>query len=122
MEELLKEKNLKVTKNRIKVIEYIKNKKYVSLEEIINNLNIDKSTIYRIIEIFLENDILTTITIDNEKKYVLSTEHIHILKCIKCNNQTEIDTCPFEKEKYDDFIVLKHSVIIEGICKKCQKK
>ena len=53
MESILKEKKLKVTKNRLKVLEYIDKNEYVTLNELIKNLNIDKSTIYRIIDVLL---------------------------------------------------------------------
>ena len=72
MESILKEKKLKVTKNRLKVLEYINKNEYVTLNELMKNLNIDKSTIYRIIDVLLENDIITTITFENETKYSLS--------------------------------------------------
>ena len=54
MESILKEKKLKVTKNRLKVLEYINKNEYVTLNELMKNLNIDKSTIYRIIDVLLE--------------------------------------------------------------------
>ena len=56
MESILKEKKLKVTKNRLKVLEYINKNEYVTLNELIKNLNIDKSTIYRIEEMYAENN------------------------------------------------------------------
>ncbi len=122
MESILKEKKLKVTKNRLKVLEYINKNEYVTLNELIKNLNIDKSTVYRIIDVLLENDIITTITFENETKYSLSKEHLHILECVKCHKKKKIETCPFDKTNYNDFIITKHSVVIEGICKNCQKK
>lgn len=121
MEQILKDHNLKVTKNRLLILEYIKRKKYIILNELLE-LNIDKSTIYRIIDIFVNNNIIDIINFENEKKYTLSQKHFHILKCIVCHNQTEIDMCPFDKSNYKDFVITKHSVIIEGICKKCQQK
>lgn len=67
MESILKEKKLKVTKNRLKVLEYINKNEYVTLNELMKNLNIDKSTIYRIIDVLLENDIITTITFEMKR-------------------------------------------------------
>ena len=43
MESILKEKKLKVTKNRLKVLEYINKNEYVTLNELIKNLNIQKN-------------------------------------------------------------------------------
>lgn len=122
MENILRNNNLKITKNRILVLNYINDKKYVSLKELVNNLNIDKSTIYRIIDILCENNILESMILDEERKYFLANKHIHILKCIKCHKEININTCPIEKENYHDFYIMKHFLIIEGLCKKCQKK
>ena len=60
MEQILKDHNLKVTKNRLLILEYIKRKKYITLNELLE-LNIDKSTIYRIIDIFVNNNIIDII-------------------------------------------------------------
>lgn len=122
MENILKEKNLKITKNRILILNFINDKKYATINDIMDNLNIDKSTIYRIIKIFIEKDILSKVTYSDEECYTLTQNHLHILKCVICHNQTEINTCPFDMQNYNDFIITKHSLIIEGICKNCQKK
>lgn len=122
MENILKNKNLKITKNRLQVLNYINAKKYVSLKEMVNNLDIDKSTIYRIVDIYCENNILESLILDEERKYFLTNKHLHILKCIKCHQELEITSCPIEKNNYNDFLIMKHFLIIEGICKKCQKK
>lgn len=121
MENILKEKKLKITKNRILILNFIDEKKYVTINDVMDNLNIDKSTIYRIIKILIEKDILSKLTYSNEEFYTLTQNHLHILKCVICHNQTEINTCPFDNGNYNDFIITKHSLIIEGICKNCQK-
>ena len=58
VEELLKKHNLKITKNRVKVINtIIELEDKSTIHNIVNNTDIDKSTIYRILNILINNNI-----------------------------------------------------------------
>lgn len=125
--DILKNNNLKVTKQRLEVLDMIN---ILGIDSSIKNIsnritNMDKSTIYRILNILYENGILEKIIGKYDQIiYVISDEHKHYMKCLKCGSITEIDKCPFDNNKnnsyIDGFKVIRHSLIIEGICKNCQ--
>ena len=123
--DILKNNNLKVTKQRIEILDMIN---ILGLNSSIKNISskitdMDKSTIYRILNILYENGILEKIIgKDNQIIYVISDEHKHYMKCLKCGSIQEIDKCPFDdnNSNINGFKVIRHSLIIEGICKNCQ--
>ena len=120
---ILKEHGLKETKQRLEIVELFKNNNALTVKEIKNLVDMDNSTIYRIIELFVRHNILIMDVDDNQEiRYALRTHHKHHLKCIKCHNIVEIDECPLENSKsLNGFIILDHHLDVEGICKDCQK-
>lgn len=123
VEELLKKHNLKITKNRVKVINtIIELEDKSTIHNIINNTDIDKSTIYRILNILINNNILEKdINYDGEDYYVLKNNHKHYIKCVKCNKTIKLDKCPIDIININDFKIINHNLKIEGICKKCRE-
>lgn len=122
---ILKNHNMKVTAPRIAIIDTIMtldNK--ATIKNICKLLpDIDKSTIYRNIENLEEsNIIIKTINNNSEIAYELKGTHRHYLNCVKCKKRKTINYCTFEEEELDGFIVLDHTLIVDGICEKCQKK
>lgn len=128
IEDVLKENNLKVTKQRVLVLNTINDlNNNATIKNILkeNYGQLDKSTIYRIIDLLLANNIIDKeINFDNEIIYQLKKNHKHILNCVKCHNRVEVTECPFENEIHNiaGFTILNHSLNIDGICQKCQKK
>jgi Fur family ferric uptake transcriptional regulator len=81
--------------------------------------DIDKSTIYRILDLFLKENIIKVEIINNEKNYIINNnEHVHYINCIKCHKKEKIDVCPLKEIK--DFKIVSHNISIDGICKDCQ--
>lgn len=83
------------------------------------------STIYRILDAFTENDMVTKTTIlDSDKNlFELSkNEHSHYAVCLGCHMMVPISHCPIKNQipKVDDFEVTGHKVEIYGYCKKCR--
>lgn len=127
---LLKEHGLKETKQRKKIIEVIdKLQDNSTITNIINNCKNDMnvSTIYRVIDSLLENNIIeTNLNYNNELYYSKKEEHGHYFTCIKCHKREKINDCPLEKtdkylEENKGYTILNHIVQIEGICKKCKR-
>lgn len=121
MEELLKKNNLKITKQRLEILDII-NKLDIEAtnKNILNKINIDKSTVYRTIETLLKNNILeTSINYKNELYYQIKKEHKHYIKCIKCHQKEEINICPVEDLEKKGFKIITHKIEIDGICNKC---
>lgn len=120
-ENILKEKKIKITKQRIKVLDYIIKNKTFSLKELVKTFNeIDQSTIYRMLLLFENNDIIIKNVINHEIIYTIKNHHHHFIECVLCHKKEELDICPY------NFIDLKGFKIndlekINGLCSSCQE-
>ena len=123
MNELLKEHNLKVTNQRVDVLNAINELKLdASIKNIIDKVKMDQSTVYRIIKTLESNNIIEKNILNEEVVYLIKEEHKHYFKCVKCNHITEIEHCPIDLSKdLNGYKVLSHSLMIDGICVDCQK-
>lgn len=123
VEDILKNNNLKITKQRIDVLKsIIKLEDNATITNIINNCNMDKSTIYRILNTLVKhNIIIKDVNYNNDDYYMLKSHHKHYIKCVKCNKMQVLDNCPFDNIKVDNYEIIKHSLKIEGICKDCME-
>lgn len=124
MKEILKNNNLKITQPRTEILEII-NKLDIeaTIKNILDKTQIDKSTVYRTIQTFLEKNIIeTSINYKNELYYQIKQEHKHYIKCIKCHKKEEINICPVEDLEKKGFKIITHTIEIDGICNKCQEK
>ncbi len=126
VEEILRKNNLKITKHRIEVYNIIKDNDLITLKDIYNKLNIDKVTIYRIIKLFLKNNLIIKNIDDLDTYYSVNLkEHSHYMTCTSCHKKIKIDICPIEDEieKICDssgFELKSHSINLEGLCKSCK--
>ena len=123
VEDILKKNNLKVTKQRIDVLKsIIKLEDTATITNIIYNCNIDKSTIYRILNVLVKhNIIIKDVNYNNDDYYMLKNNHKHYIKCVKCNKTIKLDKCPIDVININDFEIINHNLKIEGICKKCRE-
>ena len=126
MNELFKNKGIKCTKQREKVLSII-NEKPVTIKEILDSKeDIDTSTVYRILELFLEKELIIKIVDGSEVYYAVNDTHSHYVNCIKCHKKEKINYCYMEKmedkiEKDLGYTLVSHNLIIDGICPKCKK-
>ena len=122
LEDILKSKNLKVTKQRINVLKNIvKLEDDATIINIINSCNMDTSTVYRIINTFItHNIIIKDVNYNNNDYYMLKSNHKHYIKCVKCNKKILFDSCPIDNIKVNDYEIINHSLKIEGICNECR--
>lgn len=124
IEEYFKEKNIKLTKQRKLIFDIIDEYDEVTFKNIKNKCNneMNNSTIYRIIELFLDNNIIVK-TLNDEIYYSINkNEHKHYIYCVKCHKKTLINICPIDSIKNTGYKVLSHQIQINGICSDCQKK
>lgn len=123
VEELLKKNNLKVTKQRVGVLKSIINlEDNATIHNIVSSVDIDKSTIYRILNTLINHNIIEKdINYDNLDYYKIRSNHKHYIKCVKCKKISELKNCPFDNMNVGDFEIINHSLKIEGICKECKE-
>lgn len=129
IEEIFKENNLKLTKPRKLIYEIISDSNNEpTLKNIIKNSEnkINITTIYRILEIFLEKNLIEKKIDLNKNIYyeIKLKEHVHFINCIKCHKRTKIDSEEiklFEQKVSKDYKVISHDIEFKGICKNCIK-
>ncbi len=104
----------------------------LSINEIYNNIlcelpRIAKSTIYRNIDLLLEQNLIEKHHInDNEICYLYKNnkgEHAHFIICDECKKIYNLPTCPIKEIENsieaEGFIIKDHQIQITGICKSC---
>ncbi|MDY3006428.1 MULTISPECIES: Fur family transcriptional regulator [Anaerococcus] len=135
IEEILRDKKLRVTKKRILILEIIiANEEPVSAEEIFDickkkNKNLDLSTIYRNLNTMADENLLLKNTNSDGISYFQLNDinHKHFITCISCNRRFILDNCPIhniedEIESETGFLIKGHNFEFTGICPDCQKK
>ncbi|QVK18695.1 transcriptional repressor [Mycoplasmatota bacterium] len=134
-ETLLSKIGLKKTKHRLFLLKLLTaSENPLTAEEIYhyckqNDLSINLSTVYRILDTFLEKGIVIKPIVKEDTKacYKLNHhQHTHYLICHKCQKMVEIDFCPFngfEKtiENETNFTITNHKLELFGICPNCKK-
>lgn len=124
IEEILKKSALKVTKNRLLLLNTIMDlKNDATIKNIIKILNnkMDKSTIYRMITKLLDKKVIDKqINCNNEDYYLIKLNHQHYIHCIKCKKSEPLDECPLDIKYINGYKIVNHSLNIDGICKECQ--
>lgn len=131
MIDLFKKYDLKLTSQRQLVLEAVHNLEDDATATKISEYchgKVNKSTVYRIIDLFLEKGLFEKhLNFNNESYYNISEEHAHYIKCVKCHKREKIDNCPidnFEKklEQQKGYKILNHVIELDVICNDCQSK
>lgn len=131
---IIKDKGLKKTKNRESVLRLLSYQHipvtaddlYIMLKKEL--INIDLSTVYRILNVFVENDLVLKTNISSETRALFEinrSEHKHRLICLGCGKMIEIKGCPlieYEKSvaEMTRFDIMKHKLEISGYCPLCK--
>ena len=130
----LKREGLKVTAQRLAVLNEILNSNehrlsediYIAIKE--NKVNVSRATVYRTLDILVQNGFARKMTLgDGGAKYenkIDSSHHDHLI-CNKCDDIIEFVNDDIERiqdeiaQKFQ-FKLQKHIHQLFGICKKCQ--
>lgn len=130
---LLKTVGLKATPHRLQVYEMLKistvsmtaEKIYKELSTGANSINL--STVYRILDSFVEKQLLTRSCMMDDSKALYEINchvHRHYLICTSCHRRVEINNCPLhrleqEMAKETGFLIEAHRLELYGICPEC---
>lgn len=96
---------------------------YASLSPVIPTLS--KTTVYNTLKLFLENDLVQTVTIeDDELRYDADTSFHYHFKCTDCGSITDVagDVPRVESLLPRGFVLTKTEVSLRGFCATCAKK
>lgn len=90
-----------------------------------DKLQMNLSTVYRAMELFLKEKLINFSTLDKTQYYYIAKdEHTHYMICMKCHNMYEVD-CKIlqlinDAIDQNEFLVKSHDLTIYGYCKNCK--
>jgi Fur family ferric uptake transcriptional regulator len=127
--------NIKKTKPREWVLSVFENaQKPLSAMDICSQVeknggSVWLSTVYRILELFVEKGLVIKTTVMNSDMAVYELnryQHKHYAVCMSCHKIVTMKNCPMEKFvpklEDDDFHVMGHNLEVYGYCRKCSTK
>ncbi|MGB5917784.1 Fur family transcriptional regulator [Arcobacter sp.] len=128
---LLKEFNLKVTPQRIAIVEELYHKGHINIDELYASMlskfpSISLATIYKNVNSMVEKFFISEVKIPNEKSVyeLIKEEHSHLV-CEDCKRIEDIiiDTSSVlkELESQSKFNVKHANVVFTGVCSQCAK-
>lgn len=128
---LLKEYNLKVTPQRVAIVDELYSNGHMNIDELYKKLlekfpSISLATIYKNVNAMVENFFISEVKIPHEKSvYELTkAEHSHLV-CEECQKIEDIiiDTSSVinELNGLSNFHVKNTNVVFTGICSECSK-
>jgi Fur family ferric uptake transcriptional regulator len=133
-EVLLKSNGLKNTKRRNSILEVLaRTPQPITVDQVFlelqkNDVCINISTVYRILETLVSKGLVLKTNIIGENKSLFELnqmEHKHHFICIGCKKMFAVDDCPFEQ--YGELIKAKmgfnvtgHKLEIYGYCRNCK--
>lgn len=128
--DILREHNLKVTPQRLAIAEAIDAKGHMSLDELYGVMlkkfsSISLATIYKNINIMLENAFIQEVKLPQAKSVYELTKEAHAHLCCKvCGSVEDIElhtaSLVQEAQKNSQFAIEGVHVVLNGVCKKCQ--
>ena len=133
LKNILKQHSIKLTHTRIIILKYLlENRYHPSVKEIYKDLSkkypsLSKTTIYNTLKTFIKKNIIIELPLNNEEMLydINLTPHAHF-RCLKCKKiyDISIDKNYFAnfENKLNGNKVYNTLIIIQGLCKNCQKK
>lgn len=128
IKQLLKERNINLSYQRLKVVEYlVQNRCHPTVEQIFTDLQKDiptlsKTTIYNTLRILEEAGLVMVITIDDkETRYDIDTKCHGHFRCESCGIIFDfpIDIEPLIPEDLSGFKINEKNVYFKGLCPEC---
>ena len=126
----LKVKNIRLSHQRLKVLEFLTNYKiHPTVEQIYRALHQDvptlsKTTVYSTLNALADAGMVRVLTIeDNEVRYDITVEDHGHIKCESCGTiyDFDADMSSFHSDGLKDFKITEKNVYFKGICPQCRK-
>ncbi|MGE4319795.1 MAG: Fur family transcriptional regulator [Deferribacterales bacterium] len=130
-DKMLRERELKVTPQRIFILEEIRKMGHAGIEDLHDKVkevysSVSLATIYKNIHILVDENILREVPVHGRKSvYEINIgDHVHMC-CTKCGEITDImniDTRPMilEAERQSGQPYERIAVMLQGVCPKCR--
>lgn len=134
-QQILKEKGVRITRQRLAILEIFREEqKPLSAQIIYNKLKEDDdklqlSTVYRNLNTFVVNNMIRKMEFDLENKEsyfeLQNGEHHHHLVCIECGEIIPL-CCPLKKYEQEigektGYEIKEHRIKLFGICPNCNE-
>jgi Fur family peroxide stress response transcriptional regulator len=127
----LKSKNIKPTIIRVKILEYLNEKKthptaeaiYTKLEKEIPTIS--KTSVYNTLNLFVQSGLIWPISVTGkETRYDIKMSPHHHFLCEKCGQIIDLDMeCIYQKKgNVDGHKITEWHGHFKGVCNACQKK
>ncbi|MFY9141673.1 Fur family transcriptional regulator [Sulfuricurvum sp.] len=131
-EHLLKNHRLKVTPQRLAIIELMQQRGHISIDDLYDTIknkfsSISLATLYKNIHMMMDVSLIREVKIPGQKtKYEIEKEsHAHVV----CKSCGELKDLPFDPGvliqksiEMSDYKADEVSVVVSGICPECRKK
>ena len=128
---LLKEYDLKVTPQRVAIVEELYKNGHMNIDDLYKKLlakfpSVSLATIYKNINAMVEKVFLSEVKIPNSKSVyeLVKTEHAH-LACSCCGHIEDIildaSTILEQIPKISSFKINSTNIVLSGLCSKCSK-
>lgn len=122
----LKRKKIRLTNQRLKVLEYVANNHcHPTVDQIYNELKkevdtLSKTTIYNTLNTLIEANLVREVKIeDNEARYDVTVKNHGHFKCESCGNIYDFEYDLFNTDELNNFQINDQNVYLKGICPKC---
>lgn len=124
----LKNKNIRLSHQRLKVLEYMSSSKsHPTVDQIYTDLikeipTLSKTTIYNTLDTLIDASLVKMVSIeDNETRYDATTEAHGHFKCESCRKifDFDIDFNSFQTNGLSNFKVDQKDIYFKGTCPQC---
>ena len=127
---LLKEYDLKVTPQRVAIVEELYNNGHMNIDDLYKKLlskfpSVSLATIYKNINAMVEKVFLSEVKIPNSKSVyeLIKTEHAHLF-CSSCGHIEDVildaTSVLEEASKLSSFKIDTTSIVLSGLCPNCK--
>ena len=119
---LLKARKYRITDARVAVIEaFATQTKPHTIAEFVEHVAVDEATVYRTIELLLEEELIESISANGETLFALAHGHHHHLICEKCGliEHLPCQTPALTLTKHPFAHITSHEVTFYGLCQTC---